>query len=396
MTKPVTDPTGGLISTAGPARPERVVDLDAIAANVRAVRGLLRPGTALMAVVKADAYGHGILDVAAAAVAAGADWLGVAVPDEALTLRSAGIDVPVLCWLTSPGTDPAPLVRTGVDITVSAPWRLREVVDAAAGVGRPARVQVKVDTGLARNGVAPHQLPELLADVRAARDAGLLTLTGVWSHLACADVPADPVTDVQRTAFLAAVEQVRAAGLDPGLRHLANSAATLTRPDTHFDLVRTGIAVYGYPPTPTSPARLRPAMTVRAGLVQVKSVGAGQGVSYGHDWHTPVPTTLGLVPIGYADGILRAASPGAHAWVNGRQVPLVGRVCMDQVVVDLGPDAADRPGDEVVLFGPGTRGEPTADDWARAAGTISYEILTGMRGRVGRRSVRAGEDGSDA
>lgn len=375
--------TGG----RGPVRPERLIDLDAIAANVAAVRGLLRPDTALMAVVKADGYGHGMLDVARTALAAGADWLGVAVPAEALALRAAGITAPVLCWLTSPGDDPAPLIDADIDIAVSAGWRLREVTAAAGRVGRRARVQVKVDTGLGRNGVTTADLPELLGELRAARAAGLVEPTGIWSHLARADEPGHPATDAQRAVFVAAIEQMRAAGIEPGLRHLANSAATLTRPDTHFDLVRIGLALYGYAPMPVPAVRLTPAMTVRAGLAGVKPVDAGQGVSYGHDWYAPAPTTLGLLPIGYADGILRACSPGAQAWVNGRRVPLVGRVCMDQVVLDLGPNARDRPGDEVVMFGPGGHGEPTADDWAQAAGTISYEILTGIRGRVGLRAT---------
>jgi alanine racemase len=220
--------------------------------------------------------------------------------------------------------------------------------------------------------------------------AGQVLFTGLWSHLACADDPDDPATDEQMAAFTRAAEVVRGAGLEVPMRHLANSAAALTRPDTHFDLVRAGIALYGY-----SPVRdhdhdlgLRPAMTVHARLAAVKHIPTGAGVSYGHAWHAPIDTVVGLVPAGYADGLPRSASPGAVASVNGRRVPVVGRVCMDQVVLDLGPDSAERPGDDVVLFGAGSS-DPTADDWADAASTISYEILTGIRGRIVRRHIGA-------
>jgi len=380
-----------------PPRAEAVIDTDAIAANVTAVRSQLSPGTKLMAVVKADGYGHGALPVARTVLAAGADWLGVATPDEALVLRDAGIHAPLLCWLSVPGEDAAPLVEAGVDISVSAPWRLAEVVAAVAVLGRPARVQLKVDTGLSRNGVTESDLPALCADLAAAVSAGQVSFTGLWSHLACADDPADPATDAQLAAFARATAVVRAAGLDVPMRHLANSAAALSRPDTHFDLVRAGIALYGYSPVRDLPlldeprrsvghVGLRPAMTVQARLAGVKRVPAGAGVSYGHAWHAPVDTVVGLVPVGYADGLPRAASPGASASVSGRRVPVVGRICMDQVVVDLGPDSSERPGDDVVLFGAGP-GQPTADDWADAASTISYEILTGIRGRITRRYV---------
>jgi len=376
-----------------PPRAEAVVDTDAIAANVAVIRARLSPGTKLMAVVKADGYGHGVLPVARTVLAAGVDWLGVATPDEALALRRAGIDAPLLCWLSAPGEDAAPLVEAGVDISISASWRLAEVLAAVEVAGRPARVQLKVDTGLSRNGVTEPELPALCAELAAAVSAGQVLFTGLWSHLACADDPADPATDAQLAAFSRATEVVRAAGLDVPMRHLANSAAALTRPDTHFDLVRAGIAVFGY-----SPVRdyhhdlgLRPAMTVHARLAAVKHIPAGAGVSYGHAWHAPIDTVVGLVPAGYADGLPRSASPGAVVSVNGRRVPVVGRVCMDQVVIDLGPSSAEQPGDEVVLFGAGPS-DPTADDWADAASTISYEILAGIRGRITRRYVGAHAD----
>jgi len=377
-----------------PPRAEAVVDTDAIAANVALVRARLSPGTRLMAVVKADGYGHGMLPVARTVLAAGAEWLGVATPDEALVLRRAGIDAPLLCWLSAPGEDAAALVEAGVDIAVSACWRLAEVLAAVAVVGRPARVQLKVDTGLSRNGVTEPELPVLCAELATAVSTGQVLFTGLWSHLACADEPADPATDAQLAAFKRATEVVRAAGLDVPMRHLANSAAALTRPDTHFDLVRAGIALYGYSPVRDHDVDLRPAMTVHARLAAVKRIAAGAGVSYGHAWYAPADTVVGLVPAGYADGLPRSASPGAVVSVNGRRVPVVGRVCMDQVVIDLGPGSAERPGDDVVLFGAGPM-DPSADDWADAAATISYEILTGIRGRITRRFVGAHAGGGD-
>lgn len=381
--------------TIPPVRAEAVVDTDAIGANVALLRTRLTAGTLLMGVVKADGYGHGALPAARAMLAAGADWLGVATPEEALSLRRAGIDAPLLCWLSAPGEDPTPLIEAGVDVGVSASWRLAEVVAAATRLGRPARVQLKVDTGLSRNGVTEAELASLCADLAAAAAAGQVVFTGLWSHLACADDPADPATDVQLAAFVRATDVVRAAGLSVPMRHLANSAAALTRPDTHFDLVRAGIALYGYSPVRegASDLELRPAMAVRARLAAVKHIRAGDGVSYGHAWHAPHDTVVGLVPVGYADGLPRAASPGAVVAVGGRRVPVVGRICMDQLVLDLGPDAREQPGADVVLFGGGP-GSPTADDWADAAGTISYEILTGIRGRISRRHVGAHADGA--
>jgi len=377
-----------------PRRAEAVVDTDVIAANVAVIRARLSAGTKLMAVVKADGYGHGVLPVARTVLAAGADWLGVATPDEALTVRAAGIEAPLLCWLSVPGEDAAELVEAGVDISISASWRLAEVLAAVAVVGRPARVQLKVDTGLSRNGVTKGDLAALVGELASAVHAGQVVFTGLWSHLACADEPADPTTDAQLAAFERATRVVHATGLDVPMRHLANSAAALTRPDTHFDLVRAGIALYGYSPVRDDDFGLCPAMTVHSRLAAVKHILAGAGVSYGHSWHATADTVVGLVPAGYADGLPRASSPGAVVSVNGRRVPVVGRVCMDQVVIDLGPGSPEQPGDDVVLFGAGPA-HPTADDWAVAAGTISYEILTGIRGRIGRRHVGVHASGDD-
>ncbi len=374
------------------ARVEAVVDLDVIAANAAALRSAIGPATGLLAVVKADGYGHGMVGAARAALAGGATWLGVATADEALELRSAGIGAPALCWLSVPGEDARPLVDAGIDIGVSSRWRLDEVLAGARAAGRPARVQLKVDTGLSRNGLPPDELPGMAAAIRAGVDAGLVAFTGLWSHLAWGEEPTHPDNDDQLAALDRATGVLVDAGVAVPLRHLANSAAALSRPDLRLDLVRCGIALFGYPPVRTT-VPLRPAMTLRSRLASVKPVTAGSGVSYGHRWHAPADTVVGLVPVGYGDGILRTAStspgPTPAVSVAGRRVEVVGRICMDQFVVDLGPNADDRPGDEVVVFGPD--GAPTAEDWATAAQTISYEVVTALHGRVSRRQVsRAG------
>jgi alanine racemase len=358
---------------------EAVVDLDAFGANIAALAACA-PTSALMTVVKAGAYGHGMVPMARAARAAGTDWLGVATIDEALALRQAGDVGPLLCWLAVPGAAYGAAVEADVELTASSVEQLDEIVASAP---RRPRVQLKVDTGLSRNGARGDEWTALVAAAAAAKAAGRVEVTGLWSHLACADEPAHPANDEQEAVFRAAVDEAVAAGLSPGLRHLANSAATLTRPSSHFDLVRVGIAAYGIPPAPelAYETRLKPVMTLRTRLAQVKRVPAGAGVSYGHQWVADRETTLGLVPMGYGDGVAVAASGRAQLQVGGVRVPLVGRVCMDQLVVDLG-DRPARRGDEVVLFGPGHDGEPTAQDWATATGTIAYEVVTRLGGRT--------------
>lgn len=368
---------------------EVVVDLDAIRGNVAALVEHAR-GAAVMAVVKADAYGHGLLPSARAALAGGATWLGVAQVAEALALRAAGVDARILCWLYAPGGDLAAAVAADVDVSVAAPWALEEAVAAAGTSGRPARVHLKADTGLGRGGCPPQQWRELVEATLRAQAGGGVRLVGVWSHLAFADAPDHPTVRRQADVMAEAVDVATRAGADLEVRHLANSAAVLTTPEVHLDLVRPGLAVYGLSPVPDlgAPADygLRPAMTVRSRLALVKRVPAGQGVSYGHAYTTTRATTLGLVPLGYADGVPRHASGSGPLLAAGRRVTVAGRVCMDQVVVDLGPDADDvRAGDEVVLFGPGLAGEPTAQEWADAAGTISYEIVARTSGRLPRR-----------
>jgi alanine racemase len=371
---------------SAPLRARAEIDLRALRANVRTLRACA-PRSELMAVVKADGYGHGMVPCARAAREAGASWLGTTTPEEALLLRAAGDTGRVLCWLWTPGGPWRECVEADVDVTVSGLWALREVVAAARAGGRTARVHLKSDTGLGRNGCAPADWPELTAAAPAAETDGTLRVTGVWSHFACADEPGHPSIALQLAAFHEALAVAGRAGLNPEVRHLANSPATLTLPDAHFDLVRTGVSMYGLSPSPevgtAAELGLRPAMTLSASLAQVKRVPGGHGVSYGHTYVTPGETTLALVPVGYADGIPRHASDTGPVLVAGKWRTVAGRVAMDQFVVDLGGDAA-QVGDEAVLFGPGDRGEPTAEDWARAAGTIGYEIVT----RVGARLPR--------
>ena len=373
-------------STGRHPRAEVVVDLDAIRANVETLRARVAPA-ALMVVVKADGYGHGMLEVARTARAAGAEWLGVAVLEEALALRAAGDTGRLLCWLAVPGEDYRPAIEADVDLTAYTVAEVHEISGAAAAVGRTARLQLKVDTGLGRGGAVEADWPGVVRAAAEAEGAGHVRVTGVWSHFACSDEPDHPANDQQEAAFTQAVKVAEAAGLDPEVRHLANSAAALTRPSARLDLVRCGLAAYGLSPVPqlqtSRDLGLVPAMTARAQVAVAKRVPAGSGVSYGHTYVTDRETSLAVVPVGYAEGILRSASSRAPVLLAGRSRTIAGRVCMDQLVVDVGDDPV-AAGDPVVLFGPGAAGEPTAEDWAQACGTISYEIVTRIGGRFTR------------
>jgi alanine racemase len=363
-------------------RTEAVVDLGAIRDNV----ARLKAGTSaeVLAVVKADGYGHGLVPSARAAVEGGATWLGTAIVDEAVALRAAGLSVPLLAWLWTPSETEA--VRSAldadVDLSVSSQWQLDALLAAVRASGRPARIHLKVDTGLSRNGSYVADWPELVTSTARAQAASEVSVVGVWSHFAYADAPGHPTIGRQIEAFRDALDVAARLGVEPQLRHLANSAATLTLPEAHFDLVRPGIAVYGLSPVAES-YRLIPAMTLRAAAAGVKRVRAGEGVSYGHEYTTARDTTLVLVPLGYADGVPRHASNVGPVWVNGARFTVAGRVCMDQIVVDVG-DLPVAPGDPVVLFGAGRDGEPTAHDWADAVGSIHYEIVTRIGPRVAR------------
>ncbi|MGJ7905522.1 alanine racemase [Actinopolyspora sp. H202] len=364
------------------------IDLAAIRHNVAVLAGhASESGARTMVVVKSDGYGHGASAVAEAALRSGADWLGVASIPEALGLRERGISAPLLCWLYQRGDDVTGAVRAGVDLSVSSEARLHDVVTAAESTGHTARIHLKIDTGLHRNGATAESWERLVALAAKAEADGAVEVFAVWSHLACADEPGHPSIDRQAERFRLAHEQALAAGLRP-LRHLANSAALLTRPDLRFDMVRPGIAVYGLDPVPREGDHgLRPAMTFRSSVALTKRIEAGESVSYGHNWTAPTATNLALVPVGYADGVPRSLSDRFSVLLGGRRRPVVGRVCMDQIVVRCDDDEVAE-GDEVVLFGPGDHGEPTAAEWADELGTIHYEIVTGMyRPRVTRTVV---------
>jgi alanine racemase len=349
------------------------IDLDAIRDNV----ALMRAGTTaeVMAVVKGDGYGHGMVPSARAALAGGATWLGVATMEEGLALRRAGLDVPVLAWLHSPGLPLHDGVAAGLDLSASSLQLVEELVTAARRVGQQARVHLKLDTGLARAGATAAEWPAVLEAAAKAQADGDIDVVGVWSHLVYADVPDHDTNNHQLAAFAEGLAVAERYGITPRYRHIANSAATLTRPDAHYDLVRPGIAVYGLSPVEGETFGLRPAMTAHARVALTKRVPAGQGVSYGHAYVTPRETTLALVPLGYADGVPRAASNSGPVQLGGERRTIAGRVCMDQIVLDVGDDDV-AAGDVATLFGPGDDGGPTADDWAAAVGTINYEIVT--------------------
>lgn len=363
------------------------VDLGAIRRNVEVLREHAG-SAAVMAVVKADAYGHGLIAVADAAVAGGASWLGVAHLSEAMTLRDSGFHVPVLSWLHVPGSDFGAAIAADVDLSVSALWCLAEVATAARALGRTARIHLKVDTGLGRNGAFGDDWLILLDAARSLEAEGAVRVVGVWSHFVFADDPTHPTVRAQQERFGQAVHDAELAGCDLEVRHIANSAATLTNSGAAFDLVRPGLAVYGLSPVPSlggpSSFGLTPAMTLSADLAGTKRIPAGQGLSYGHQYVTSRDTTVGLVPLGYADGIPRNATNVGPVSLAGERHTVSGRVCMDQFIVDLGPQNEAQAGDTVTLFGTGESGEPTAQDWAEATGTISYEIVTRIGARVPR------------
>ncbi|WP_328601918.1 alanine racemase [Nocardia terrae] len=361
---------------------EILVDLDAIAHNVR-ILAEHAGDAAVMVVVKADGYNHGAAEVARAALNAGAREIGTTTVAEAVALRAAGITAPILSWLNTSDADYASGIDADIELGVSALAQLEQVAAAARRLGRTAIVSLKVDTGLNRNGIPAAEFPEVLDLLEKLVADGVVRFRALFSHLAMADLPEHPVNDMQRDRFLEFIAAARDRGLEPELVHLANSAAALTRPDLAFDMVRPGIAVYGLSPIPElSDFGLRPAMTFRARVLRVKRVAAGEGVSYGHQWIADHDTTVALVPAGYADGVPRPLSGKFSVWLGGARRPQIGRVCMDQFVVDLGENESGvQPGDTAVLFG-GEPGHPHADEWADALGTINYEIVCAPRGRV--------------
>ncbi len=362
---------------------EARIDVDAITDNVRHLRRLTE--AEIIAVVKADAYGHGAFRSAVAALQGGASRLGVADIAEALRLRREGITAPILAWLHAPGTSFAEAVEHDIEVGVSGIDQLLQAAAAASG-NRPAAVHIKIDTGLSRNGVPPAQYRVVFAEAARLERIGKLRVVGLFSHLSNAS-DADDLAALR--VFEEAVIEAASLGLNPQLRHIAATQAAIALPETRLGCVRIGIGLYGLSPfadRTSAELGLRPAMTLRAAVAAVRRVPAGQGVSYGYDFRAPRDTTLALVPLGYADGVPRQASGTGPVTIGGRRFSVAGRIAMDQFVVDVG-DTPVAVGDEVVLFGDPTLGVPSATEWADAAGTINYEIVTGIGSRVPRRQV---------
>lgn len=374
-----------------PALCRAEIDLDAVEHNAR-VLTRSAAGARVMAVVKADGYGHGAVPVSLAALRGGATALGVTTVEEALALRTAGIDVEILAWMFSTADDVRAALGADIDLAVPSARHLDPVLEAARRTGRRARITPKIDTGLARSGITLEDWPGVLDRLVSASEEGVVEVTGLMAHFAHADDPGHPTIDEQVQRLHECVAEARGRGLACPVNHHANSAATLTRPHDGFEMVRPGIALYGLNPIERHDADLIPAMTFSAEILMVKRIAAGQGVSYGHTWHAPRDTTVALVAAGYADGVWRLLSGRLDVAIAGRRYPNVGRVCMDQFVVDLGPDPDEtiRAGDTAVLFGTGADGGPTAAEWARTLGTIHYEVVTAVRGRTSRQHVLSG------
>ncbi|MET3961821.1 alanine racemase [Marmoricola sp. OAE513] len=362
--------------------PQLVVDLDAIAANTQTF-ARRTPGE-LMAVVKADGFGHGAADVARTALAHGASQLGVTAIAEGLALRAAGLSAPVLSWLNPVDADWAAAIGADLDVAVPSRDHLDALAHAAAQIGGRARVHLHLDAGMARDGASPSEWAALCRAARRAELLGQVQVVGMMGHLGCADDPAHPSNSTGRTRFAWGLMTARAAGLRPAQRHLAATSATLLDPLSHHTMSRVGAGLVGIDPTGTT--ELRGALTVTAPLVEVRSVLAGTPVGYGHSWTAPAATRLGLVPLGYADGLPRLASGEAWMRVRGVHAPVAGRISMDMTVVDLGSSGAD-VGDEVTVIGPRGSGGPTVADWAGWSGLLPHEIVTGLGGRLVRRTA---------
>lgn len=362
---------------------EAVIDTGAITANVRHLRAVT--GTEVIAVVKADGYGHGAVRAARAALEGGADRIGVSDIAEALAVRRAGIDAPILAWLHAPGTDFAEAAAHRIELGISSVDQLLAAADAA-GVDRRVDVHLKLETGLGRNGIAPAEWLVVFAEAVRLERLGRVRVVGIFSHLSNTSADEDRVA-LER--FRDGVSAASAQGLAPRLRHIAASYAALALPEARLNCVRLGLAIYGLSPfedRTSADLGLRPAMTLRAPVAAVRRVPAGQGVSYGYLHRTERESTLALIPFGYADGIPRSASGAGPVRIGEGTYPVAGRIAMDQFVVDVG-DAPVAVGDEAVIFGDPALGVPAAEAWAAAAGTINYELVTRIGPRVPRREV---------
>lgn len=358
---------------------EALIRAQAISHNVQAIRNATSAAKTLV-VVKADGYGHGAVTAARAALEGGADWLGTADVDEAMELRSAGITAPVLAWLFGPDDDLSVALAHSIDMGVSSQGQLARVISQASP-GEAARIHLKVDTGLGRSGATMDQWAGLCEAAATAERAGTVRVVGVYSHLSGASAEADAA---QGAVFSLACDQGRAAGLDPELCHISASNATSNSPELASDMVRIGVAAYGVPvPGRFAGLELRPAMRLSGQVVLTKRVPGGQAVGYGQTYRTTAETTLALVPLGYADGVPRHASSAGPVVIAGERFSVSGRISMDQFSVDVG-DHGVREGDWCVLWGDPAEGHPSVEEWAAAAGTIGYEMITRVGPRVPR------------
>jgi len=368
------------------SRASAEINLSAIADNLKLIQG--KTNAQVLAVVKADAYGHGLIQVGKAAEAAGANWLGTALLEEGIALRNNGIKVPIISWLTPLGEDFKTAINLDIDLSISSIELLTEVIAAGKVVKKIPRVHIEVDTGMSRGGVGDDwQL--FLTELSKTVKANEINIIGIWSHFARADEPGQAMNPEQLNTFEDRIKSASDVGIKPEFIHIANSAAALTNNGAHKNIIRWGIGLYGLSPDinnlgDSKSLKLKPAMRLKAKLHLVKAVKAGVSVGYGGTAITKSDTKLGVVTLGYADGVPRNANNLAGVFVDGKRAPLIGRVSMDQFVVDLGINSSAKTGDEVIVFGDGSSGEYTADEWAKASGTINYEIVTRIGSRVPR------------
>jgi alanine racemase len=362
------------------------INLNAIESNLKFIKG--KTNAQLLAVVKADAYGHGLIPISKSAIEAGANWLGTALLEEAVTLRENGIKVPIIAWLTPCGEDFKSAINLNIDLSISSLEVLNEIIDSSAQLGKKPRLHIEIDTGMSRGGVGD-DWDSFVGEVSKLVKDDKISLVGVWSHFARADEPLEKMNSQQLSIFTDRVTKLINSGIKPEFLHIANSAAALTFKDSHKNIIRWGIGLYGLSPDVNNigdsiSIGLKPAMKLKAKLNLVKKVKSGSTVGYGATAVVKQDTKLGVVTLGYADGIPRNANNLAGVFVCGKRAPLIGRVSMDQFVVDLGIESLAKTGDEVIVFGAGNDGEYTIDEWAKACGTINYEIVTRIGPRVPR------------
>ena len=368
------------------SRASAEINISAIGDNLKLIKG--KTNAQVLAVVKADAYGHGLIQVGKAAEAAGANWLGTALLEEGIALRNNGIKVPIISWLTPLGEDFKTAINLDIDLSISSIELLTEVISAGKVVKKIPRVHIEVDTGMSRGGVGD-DWQIFLTELSKAIKANEINIIGIWSHFARADEPGQVMNQAQLNTFEDRIKSASEVGIKPEFIHIANSAAALTNNGAHKNIIRWGIGLYGLSPDinnmgDSKSLKLKPAMRLKAKLHLVKAVKAGVSVGYGGTAITKSDTKLGVVTLGYADGVPRNANNLAGVFVDGKRAPLIGRVSMDQFVVELGINSSAKTGDDVIVFGDGSSGEYTADEWAKASGTINYEIVTRIGSRVPR------------